>query len=178
MKSKAFLFLVAVQAFVVIGLSAYHGYHRASGISILLETVPVDPRDMLRGDYVILRYKISTLRSNLFAAPLPSGNEAEGRTVYVTLENHDRFHEAVSASFDPPGPEPGQVVISGTVRNSWTENELRVEYGLERYYVAEGTGNPIGKITAEVSVSPSGRGIIREVFIDDQPYAEVMGIDR
>ena len=173
MKSKAFLFLVALQACIVIGLSAYHGYHRASGVSILLETVPVDPRDLLRGDYVILRYKINTLQSNLFTSPL-TGDEAEGQPVYVTLEKHDRFHEPVSAAFDRPDPSPGQIVIVGSRRSAWGETAVTVDYGLERYYVAEGTGNPMGKLTVEVSVSRSGRGVIREVFIDDRPYAEAM----
>ena len=31
----------------------------SSGQEVVLQTVPVDPRDLLRGDYVILRYDIS-----------------------------------------------------------------------------------------------------------------------
>ena len=34
---------------------------------MLLESGPVDPRDLLRGDYVILSYKISVLPATLFA---------------------------------------------------------------------------------------------------------------
>ena len=177
MKTKAFFTLVALQALIIVGLSAYHGYQRASGVLILLETLPVDPRDYLRGDYVILNYKISTLGSNMFAAPMVA-DEAIGQPVYVTLEKRERFHEGVSASTSQPGLLPGQVVLVGTLRQSWSQTEVRVDYGLERYYVAEGTGNPIGKMTVEVSVPPSGRGIIREVYLDGRPYAEVMGTER
>lgn len=35
-----------------------------TGKTILLETLPVDPRDLLRGDYVVLSYKIGTLESD------------------------------------------------------------------------------------------------------------------
>lgn len=177
MKSKAFFTLVALQALLVISLSAYHGYQRANGVLILLETLPVDPRDYLRGDYVILNYKISTLRSNMFTTPMVA-HEAIGQPIYVTLEKRERFHEVVSASTSQPGLLPGQVVLVGTLRQSWSQTEVRVDYGLERYYVAEGTGNPIGKMTVEVSVPPSGRGIIREVYLDGRPYAEVMGTER
>ena len=177
MKSKAFFTLVALQALIVIGLSAYHGYQRASGVLILLETAPVDPRDYLRGDYVILSYKISTLRSNLFATPM-AAHEANGQPVYVTLEKKDRFHEVVGASTSRPGPLPGQVVLVGTLRQNWSQTDVRVDYGLERYYVAEGTGNPVRQMTVEVSVPSSGRGIIREVYLDGRPYAEVMGTER
>ena len=32
-----------------------------TGKEVLLKTVPVDPRDLFRGDYVVLRYDISTI---------------------------------------------------------------------------------------------------------------------
>ena len=177
MKSKAFLTLVALQALTLISLAAFHGYERANGVLILLETRPVDPRDLLRGDYVILNYKISTLGTNLLSPPLPV-HEATGQVVFVTLEKKDRFHEVVTASLVRRIPQPGQVVLAGHVRQSWSEAEVRVDYGLERYYVAEGTGNPVGTLTVEVSVPKSGRGIIREVYLDGRPYAEAMGQER
>ena len=38
----------------------------------------------------------------------------------------------------------------------------------------EGTGRPSGKITVEAVVTASGNSIIRQVYIDGQPYADVM----
>jgi uncharacterized membrane-anchored protein len=51
---------------------------------------------------------------------------------------------------------------------------VRTEYGLERFYVREGTGQPHGTLTVEAAVPPSGNAIIRQVFIDGRPYVEVM----
>lgn len=51
---------------------------------------------------------------------------------------------------------------------------MRVEYGLERYYVKEGTGNPRGKLTVRVAVGAEGKPVIKEVFLDGKPYAEAM----
>jgi len=63
-------------------------------------------------------------------------------------------------------------------RSEWNwQNSLgsvHIEYGIEQFYVAEGTGNPQGKLTAQVAVGSSGRATIKEVFIDGQPYASVM----
>ena len=173
MKTKAFLLLVALQAAVITGLAAYHGLQRARGELVLLETVPVDPRDLLRGDYVILHYKLSNLGSHLFSEPLVSYKNT-GRTVYVALEKRGDFHEAAAASFTRPEAQTGRAVLVGRVRHSWGADQLTVDYGLERYYVAEGTGEPVGKVTVEVSVPATGRGIIRQVYLDGRPYAEMM----
>jgi uncharacterized membrane-anchored protein len=51
---------------------------------------------------------------------------------------------------------------------------VHVEYGIERYYVAENTGNPSGKITVSAVVPASGRASIKEVFVDGKPYVEAM----
>ena len=59
MKLKLLLLVVGLQAAWMIGMVVRQETVLASGRTILLETVPVDPRDLLRGDYVLLRYKIS-----------------------------------------------------------------------------------------------------------------------
>jgi uncharacterized membrane-anchored protein len=51
---------------------------------------------------------------------------------------------------------------------------VHVEYGLERYYVREGTGNPRGKITVQAAVPDSGQAQIKQVFVDGKPYGEAM----
>lgn len=50
-------------------------------------------------------------------------------------------------------------------------------YGLERYYVREGTGNPRGKLTVEAVVPASGQARIKQVFVDGKPYAKAMKRD-
>ncbi len=65
------------------------------------------------------------------------------------------------------------MVVAGTTGDRSTDS-VRVEYGLERYYVREGTGRPSGAITVEAVVTPSGTAFIRQVYIDGQPYADVM----
>src|SRR3989344_3670842 len=61
MSKKVFLFiglfwLAIFAVFIASKESVLRG-----GQEVLLQTVPVDPRDIFRGDYVTLRYEISTL---------------------------------------------------------------------------------------------------------------------
>ena len=175
MKSKLLMLVVGLQAVWMIGTTAMQEYVLARGRMVLLETRPVDPRDVLRGDYLILSYKISRVPLNLFAPPLTS-SPADGIKVYVVLEKRGEFHEIVRADTNIPSAAANQVVLrgrSGGGQWSFERNSMHLEYGLERYYVPEGTGNPHGKVTVEVAVPSSGNGMIKQVFLDGKPYNEV-----
>ena len=62
--------IVALQLVFILGLVAYKEVTLRFGTEVMLQTVPVDPRDLFRGDYVTLRYGISTLeRSRIWFSP-------------------------------------------------------------------------------------------------------------
>jgi uncharacterized membrane-anchored protein len=179
MKTRFLIGVIALQAAWVIGTAAKQEFELRRGTIALLETAPVDPRDLLRGDYVILSYKISVLPGTLFVEPLPGG--LNSAPVFVRLERRGQFHEAVAASLNPLEPDAAHPVLRGTATNwSWADGDrgriasVRVEYGIERYYVREGTGEPRGALTVEAVVPASGRAMIRQVFVDGKPYADVM----
>ena len=70
-----------------------------------------------------------------------------------------------------------EVVLSGKSTYAWwnATNSIHVEYGIERYYVAEGTGNPPrGKLTARAIVPASGHAKLQQVFLDGKPYEQAM----
>ena len=176
MKLKLLLLVLALQTAWILGTTFVQERALAGGRVVLLETRPVDPRDLLRGDYVILSYKISDVALSLFSPALTNGL-APGETIYVALEPRGQFHEVVLASTNPITPAEGQIVLKGRSRSWWNsaaQNTIRVEYGLERYYVREGTGNLRGEITVQAAVPDSGQARIKEVFVDGKPYAEAM----
>lgn len=182
MKARLLIAVVALQAAWVISTAAKQELALRRGTVVLLESGPVDPRDLLRGDYVILSHKISVLPATLFADGIPS-QVPRSTPVFVRLEKRGEFHEAVAASFSPLEPDSAHPVLRGaslwfagpTAANPALQvASLEVEYGLERYYVREGTGRPAGKITVEAVVTPSGTSFIRQVYIDGKPYADVM----
>lgn len=172
MKLKLLAAILALQVAWIIGTSAVQEVRLRQAPTILLETRPVDPRDLLRGDYVILNYAISTLPPELFQPPRPEPLPM-GQPIYVLLEKRGEYFEAVRAAFEPLDPADGQVMMRGSLQRNWTGSEV-VEYGIERYYVPEGQGNPVGKLTVEVAVPKSGQALIKQVFLDGRPFREAM----
>ncbi len=174
MKLKLLLLVLALQTAWILGTTIVQERVLAGGKLVLLETRPVDPRDLLRGDYVTLGYKISDVT---LSPPVPTNGLPPGTTVYVALEPRGQFHEVALASTNRMTAAAGQVVLKGHVRSWWNsaaQHTVRLEYGLEHYDVREGTGNPRGKLTVQAAVPDSGQARIKQVFVDGKPYAEVM----
>lgn len=180
MKTKAIwlAIIVGLQLLWMAGVTISKETHLASGATALLETVPVDPRDLLRGDYLTLRYKVSDIPTNLFDS-LPPGAVTNlpvlsGKPVYIVLEKRGEFHEAVAASFEPPPRADTRLVMTGTVESDrwrWRGNGIGVRYGIEQYFVREGTGNPGGKVTVRVAINKNGAPLIKEVYVNGKPYS-------
>jgi uncharacterized membrane-anchored protein len=175
MKLKLLVFILALQTLWLLGTVAVQEHALAHGRIILLETHRVDPRDPLRGDYLILNYQISDVPTNLFSPPVKR-DLLYGTKVFVALApGTNRFYEVVRASTHELTPATNEVVVCG--RNDerwWGSNSVHVVYGIENYYVAENTGNPTGKLTVQAVVPASGHPKIREVFVDGKPYAQAM----
>ncbi len=184
---KSVLFGAAV--LVQIALLALMVFDRAQilreGTDVTLRTRPVDPRDILRGDYVVLGYDISELPSGaLKNQPAPSRHP----TVFVKLApNLDGFHEAVSVHTGPVAVAKTEVLIRGRVaygancggsgKPAFCE-KLQVRYNLESYFVPEGEGKKLEearnarKVTVVAAVTPSGRAAIKRLLLDGQPVYE------
>lgn len=70
---------------------------RSSGDEVILQTYPIDPRDVFFGHYATLRYRDFVPRDVQLAWPVEQGME-EGESVFVTLTASGAFHKA-GASF-------------------------------------------------------------------------------
>ena len=134
----------------------------ASARVVTLKTAPVDPRDMFRGDFVVLNYDIS----NLDPAKLDGEDKFESAdTVYVTLVNKGETWEAAAIAHKPFAIQGG-IPLRGKVQYA-NDNSLRVEYGVESYYVPEGTGHTIedavrkNGLTVDIAVDAQSRGAIK-----------------
>jgi uncharacterized membrane-anchored protein len=177
MKPRLLILVLALQSAWLLGTVAVQEHALATGKVILLETARVDPRDLLRGDYLILNYKISDVPTNLFSPPVKMDLSADTKIYVALAPATNQFYVVVKASTNAFVPAADEVLLSGKsagLRWNAATNSIHIEYGLERFYVAEGTGNPAGKLTAQVVVPASGRGHVREVFVDGKPYAEAM----
>ena len=152
MKPGTGLFAAALGvALLQIGFLAWMIQARAdilrNGREVRLEVEPVDPRDLLRGDYVRLGYDMSILPKTLFST-LPEHALAEGTPILVDLEADDEgLHQpvAVHLSDNAPLPDLTVVRVRGTLASSspLSSDMLRLRYGIERFYLPEGEGMAI-----------------------------------
>lgn len=153
-----------------------------SGTEVLLKTAPVDPRDLLRGDYVILTYDISTISTTSVTGQKPETGDA--KRLHVRLKpGTDGYWIVSEASFDPLQAEEGSVILLSmpvTIYDWEWQNagNLTVSYGIERYYVPEGEGKPIedgrnqGRVSVAVRISETGQAQIRALMLDGEPLYE------
>ncbi|WP_332682307.1 GDYXXLXY domain-containing protein [Bosea sp. (in: a-proteobacteria)] len=154
-----------------------------AGAEVRLATAPVDPRDLFRGDYVILGYKISTLDPATL-----DGEKAlrRNQTVYVRLApGADGFAEAKGIYLARPAVGAGESVIEGRVTSTGSclagpdgepdcdlgMRAIRVAYGLESYFVPQGSGGAIERterkrIEIVAAIAPSGQAAIKRLLID------------
>ncbi|NKK65686.1 GDYXXLXY domain-containing protein [Rhizobium leguminosarum] len=149
----------------------------SDGAEVLLKTAPVDPRDFLRGDYVVLNYDISSVPVQTVSGGIPA--EAGERVLWVRLKKQeDGFWTVTESSFHELPPQPETVILRSQPFYSGglaAGDSMRVEYGIERYYVPEGEGKPIeearndGNVAIAVRVSPDGSTQIRSLLVDGKP---------
>jgi len=149
-----------------------------NGTEVTLAVEPVDPRDLLRGDYVTISYNISSLPGSIF---VPS--EVEDHSPYAVAvrlsRDADGIWQAVAAQYGDAMAVPageGEVDILGTTYTAPGENvaNVRMRYGIERFYVPEGEGKPIEEgvrernFTMRVAVSEGGTAQIKALYENDR----------
>lgn len=130
----------------------------ASGREVVLEVIPVDPRSLFRGDYVILGYDISRFKLPPGATP-PKRNEA----FYVTLRKSegDNWQAVAGASEPPAAVKPDEVVIKGRVEyvarpapdQPQEPTVVGLHYGIESFFVPEGAGRELEKMVGDKKIS-------------------------
>jgi uncharacterized membrane-anchored protein len=172
--AKWFWAIVAAQVVFLLTWAGYHEAVRQHAPVILLKGRPVDPQDLLRGDYMTMSYDIGSAKIEGFAKQAGLSKRT-GDDVWVLLEYRDGYHVVAAASFERPEPGFGQLLVRGTLGDSWRpspkDNTSRVDYGIERYFVPEGKGSPrFKKVEVEVSVSPEHRLYIKRVLLDGKAY--------
>ena len=188
--STRLLIVVLIQSLVLVGMIAKRQWTLNTGTPVVLETQPVDPRSLFRGDYVTFNYAISQLRLDQLA-----GDKDFQRhdTVYVVLAPGDPYWHAVAVYHAKPEPAAGQVALKGEVQyvnERWwnrSNNEsvegrnITVRYGIEDYFIPEGEGRQLERprqqqrVSLRVAVDRYGNGAIQGLLIDGvERYRETL----
>ena len=162
MSRRMTVLLFAVVAAQVIGLVVFATVRQVAltqGREITLQTVPVDPRSLLQGDYAILDYEVAELPDWLRDEPV-------GNTVYVVLRECGEVWCAGRHSTWEPNPT--DVFIRGKVND-----RRRLDFGIGTFFVPEGTGHIVERaqdVKVVVSLSASGNAVIKTVLVDGEPF--------
>jgi uncharacterized membrane-anchored protein len=146
-----------------------------SGREITLPIVPVDPRDLFRGEYVRLAYDVSNIPARLLEGPQPSTKAA----IHVVLEKKpDGAWQAVKIARDmPKETSPDRIVLKAHTYYNWPTPGaatawVQVRYGIESYFVPEGQGRKLEdlarskKLATLVAVDARGNAAIKGLIID------------
>jgi uncharacterized membrane-anchored protein len=161
---RAILFgTIAFQMVVLGSMIARSTWTLIAGETILLRVIPVDPRDLFRGDYVILGYDFTTRR------PLGDSqwNEAyKGRDIFVTLvPDADGKHWLGSTvSWERPS--------SGKFLKGKVGSDLRNEFNIGQFFVQEGKGKEYEdavrsrRLSAEIAVTDEGAATLKRLVVE------------
>ncbi len=162
-----------LQAVFFLGWIGFEEMKRIPKTVVLLETVPVDPRDLWSGKYLTLSYTIQWVESiRGFPKSRPAGPfdvavrlvpktkspRAGGtpRTIWIAVE--------VRQGGVPKEPPDEGVWVTGT----WGGRGPGVDYGIGRYYFSESRQAEMnnlrpGQFLVECGVSKDGRLTIRRI---------------
>ncbi len=166
-RTKYLILACLVPVCILLGMTVIPLYTIMNGEEIILKTIPVDPSDVFRGDYVTLRYEAEEVPLKLVDRDVLKKAETNyGFRVYVALEKKDGMHAPVKVSLDKP---KDGVYLKGKMNyygKSWDqvtgmeskEDSAFIEYSLDKYFVEDNTGlkweqaSAKGEILAEAKV--------------------------
>jgi uncharacterized membrane-anchored protein len=157
----ALVVVVCVQLALPLALAGLAAADLAFGQEIRLKAQPVDPLDVFRGNYVVLRYQISSL-------PV-LGEVRRGDKLCARLQESDGEWRA---NYADPG-RPSGTVICGRARDDASPGEsVGIEYGIETYYASAERAREIeqsiaqGDLYAVLDLDSDGSARIEKLEVD------------
>ncbi|HKH83566.1 MAG TPA: GDYXXLXY domain-containing protein [Gemmatimonadales bacterium] len=168
---KVLLMTAAAQLLIVVAMIGLRALPLVTGQTVLVRVVPIDPRDFFRGDYVTLSYDFSRVPpegvEGISADERGSRSKLEGRTVYVPLvSDSDGVHMRAGK---PTVVKPAGLFLKGQMRSYGS-----MEFGIEAYYVQEGTGHRYEQairnkqLSAELAVTSNGHAALRGLRMEQE----------
>jgi uncharacterized membrane-anchored protein len=163
---RCFYAIVGLQILFLIGQAASDEWAIRRGQVVTLKVVPVDPRSLFMGNYMDLRYDISTIDLSTVAHDAPPGAFQEGDIVYVGLTPQKPWARAYAVRKTPPPREETTPYLRGRIWQIWTPSTgvtplpgrppvgprsrkgpmIDIGYGLERYFIPEARQEDVGRL--------------------------------
>ncbi|MBB4570619.1 putative membrane-anchored protein [Rhizobium leucaenae] len=179
----AAIIVAALQTAILGYMVGERAWGLRSGVEVLLKTAPIDPRDLLRGDYVTLNYDISRVPVSTLIGGAPTDSR-KNQVLSVRLKKQDDgYWGIVESSFGTLEPKPDTVVLKTLPFDYFSYGDspqatISVTYGIERYYVPEGAGRTIedarnhDRVAIAARISADGEAHIRSLLLDGKSVYE------
>jgi uncharacterized membrane-anchored protein len=172
-KLLKFSIVVGAQAVLILVIILFKVAILSGGTTVQLRVQPVDPRDLLRGDYMVLSYEgVSQLDKSYFNYQ----NIKVGDVVYVPLRSYGDYWRAQYGISKKLPTDPGRYVyIKGSVEGV-SNYEMDLVYNIEEYFIPEGVGqvtswNAIQNVvTVDVVVAENGNAVLKQLLVDGQNW--------
>jgi uncharacterized membrane-anchored protein len=176
MKKALLFFAIVFQFFALSWMALSREYIIQTGEVVKIQTAPIDPRDLFRGDFVRLNFGLSELSADLLEPHLVGQTLKKGQLLFVKIKASSKgLVTAISVTDSKPDSE--QLFIKGRLTRNWSKskygsNTLAVKYGIEQYFVEQGKGidieNKRGRrnelqipMIMHVALSGSGTAVIK-----------------
>jgi len=160
------------QLVILAGLSGKGLVPRITSDRVRFEVVPVDPRDMMRGEYIILGYEFSRLSDDVLlldetikSYKINQHSNQKSIDVYVTLKFNikEDIYKGIFFASTPP--------TKGRYLRGKLNSNNQITFGIESFYLQEGKGKIYEqairekKLVAEVYLAPDGSAQMKQVHI-------------
>lgn len=181
------LLILQVAYFIWSPLNIQRRFYNRDNPVIRVKTVPVDPRDLLRGNYLILAYDFSNLwylesQCNKSPTSLPDictkdqadrtpldriRNLPKDMEIYAILEPDDTglYHTVKLTDQKPTDLKPSQYMIRG-----FFDGYRTINFNIHKYFIQEGwQQSRDSNIEVELVIDKKHRPHIKMLYVDQQP---------
>lgn len=164
---------VAPSFLAVTGIAVRSELLLARAVEVRLEVRPYDPMDALSGRYIAAPLAIATLDVDTVS------NECEharpGDYVWVALEPGEPWWRPTAVLC---APKPDALSLRGVVREQF-DSRWSIDYDIDRFYIPHDAADPSApargprpKLVAVLHVDADGAGILTDLLVEGEPYAE------
>jgi uncharacterized membrane-anchored protein len=174
-----------LQSLLICSISAQSIYALATGTTVVLKTMPVDPYDLLRGYYQTLSYDISSFNT---LKNLSGWQDLKRESGSVNIPNNQQVYITLSKakSTNANSPQAWQpVAIDSQIPTNLSSDKIAIRgvsngnsivYGLETYYMPEDRKDDVNKDVNAARSSGGKRNLLVEIKVDNRGVATPVGL--
>jgi uncharacterized membrane-anchored protein len=170
-RAKQLVLACSAPVLILLSMCILPLYTLLNGEQLILQTKPLDPSDLFRGDYVILQYEAEEVPIKLVDEAVVKGLQDKWGEleVYVLMEKKDGVHTPIKVTLEKPAKG---VFLKGTFNYTDKDNNGQeiafIQYNLDNYFLEDNMGtewekaSSKGEILAKLKVN-NGYAVLTDI---------------